>query len=213
VALPRVLLLALSRAVRDRPPLGLEVGASRNVKIRLARRPSDIARYGSGRRAAAPAGKTTPAEQGSRSRRPLMPGRILRGCASCGAPFEPRHARHRWCPNCEPGPESRSPTTRTRPSSSTERERIRGEVLPDGAECSLQLDGCEGLATVAHHVVDAADGGRFEAANLQPACDHCNSVLGGRSSSALRHGLDDRNSGTRRVGGPRPAPVGPTRLA
>lgn len=143
-----------------------------------------------------------------------MPGQILRACSRCGAPFTPRHARHRWCEGCEPhGNEHRSPTTRTRPSSSAERERIRAEVLSDGVPCALQLPGCEGLATVAHHIVDAADGGRFELDNLQPACDHCNSVLGGRTSSALRHGRDDRSGGTRGVGGSRPAPVGPTRLA
>jgi 5-methylcytosine-specific restriction endonuclease McrA len=139
---------------------------------------------------------------------------ILRACSRCGTPFTPRHARHRHCPECEDhGNEHRSPTTRTRPSSSTERERIRQQVLHDGAECALQLPGCEGLATVAHHIVDAADGGRYELENLAPACDHCNSVKGGHSSAALRHGLSDRSGGTASAGGRRPAPVGPTRLA
>jgi hypothetical protein len=69
------------------------------------------------------------------------------------------------------------------------------------------------MATVAHHLVDAADGGRYEPSNLAPACDHCNSVLGGRSSSSLRHGSADRSGGSSSVGGGRPAPVGPTRLA
>jgi hypothetical protein len=150
----------------------------------------------------------------SRSTILLMPGRVLRGCASCGSPFVARSSRHRHCALHEPAAEDRSPTTRTRPSSSTERDRIRADVLPPGAVCSIRLPGCEGVATVAHHLLDAADGGQYERSNLAPACGHCNSVLGGRSSSALRHGLADRSGGTSRVGGGRPAPVvGPTRLA
>jgi 5-methylcytosine-specific restriction endonuclease McrA len=144
-----------------------------------------------------------------------MPGQILRACSSCGAPFTPRHARNNRCPNCEPhGNSHRSPTTRTRPSSSAERDRIRAEVLADGAECALQLPGCEGLATVAHHIVDAAEGGRYELANLEPACEHCNSVLGGHTSSSLRHGSDGRCGGAPSAGGGRSTPaVGYTRLA
>lgn len=141
----------------------------------------------------------------------LMP--VLRACNACSAPFAPRHARHRLCPDCEAEADLRSPTTRTRPSSSTERERIRAQVLTDGAECALQLPGCQGLATVAHHIVDAAEDGPYELANLEPACEHCNSVLGGRTSSGLRHGSAERKGGASSAGGGRSAPLGPTRLA
>lgn len=142
---------------------------------------------------------------------------ILRGCSRCGAPFTPRHARHRWCPLCEPkGNEHRSPTTRTRPSSSTERERIRAQVLARDPTCRLRIDAaCTGTSTVADHIVAAEDGGTYSLDNLQGACDHCNSVRGGRrpTPSALKDGHADRDVGRPAAGDGRPTVVGPTRLA
>jgi 5-methylcytosine-specific restriction endonuclease McrA len=136
---------------------------------------------------------------------------VLRGCSRCGAPFVPRHARHRWCEAC--GPPEPSPTTRTRPSSSAERALIRAAVLKRDATCQLRLDaGCTGRSEVADHIVPAAEGGRYELSNLRGACHHCNSVAGGRKTSALEHGRDDRSSGASVTGG-RSAPVGRTRLA
>jgi hypothetical protein len=149
-----------------------------------------------------------------------MSGQILRACARCGAPFKPRHKGHRHCELHElHGNAHRSPTTRNRPSSSTQRERLRNTVVPEGTRCAIQLDGCEGLATVMDHIIAVADGGNHELSNLRPACNHCNSVLGGHTAagttppSALRHGQDDRDSGppvSRGVG--RSAPVRSRRL-
>lgn len=144
-------------------------------------------------------------------------GQILRACAKCAAPFKPRHARNRWCPSCEESyaDSARSPTTRTRPSSSTERERIRQEVLARDPTCQLRIDaGCTGVSTVADHVVAAEHGGRYTLDNLRGACDHCNSVRGGQQPSALEHGHADGNAGSLTDGGNDPAPVHlPTRLA
>lgn len=143
-----------------------------------------------------------------------MPGTILRACAACGAPFTPRHARHRHCPGCEPhGNEHRSPTTRTRPSSSTEREFIRAQVLAGDPDCALALPGCTGKATVADHIVAAEDGGAYTLDNLQPACHHCNSVRGGRRPSPLKHGRADQRADRPVSGEVGPRVVGPTRLA
>lgn len=140
---------------------------------------------------------------------------ILRGCATCGAPFKPRHARHRHCPLHEQhGNDHRSPTTRGRPSSSTERQRIRLAVLARDPLCQLRLPGCTGTSEVADHVIAAADGGAYTLENLRGACDHCNSVRGGQQTSALQHGPADRQSVPSSVGGRRHgAVVGPTRLA
>lgn len=143
-----------------------------------------------------------------------MSGRILRACSKCAAPFEPRHGRHYHCSNCErTGNEHRSPTTRTRPSSSTVRERIRAEVLHRDPLCTIRLDGCTGASEVADHIVPAALGGRYEPDNLRGACDHCNSVRGGSTTSALKHGLGTTDASGPRIsrGVARPAPVG-TRL-
>ena len=140
---------------------------------------------------------------------------VLRGCATCGTPFVPRHARHRWCPIHEPrGNAERSPTTRSRPSSSAERERIRALVLEDGAECALQLPGCEGLAAGVDHIIPAAEGGAYALDNLRPACHRCNSVRGrAQQTATLRHGRADRSGGPPVPGDGVPRPVGSTRLA
>lgn len=146
---------------------------------------------------------------------PFMPGQILRACARCARPFKPRHARHRHCERCEEhGNEHRSPTTRTRPSSSTERERIRALVLADGAPCALQYPGCEGLANRVDHIIPAEDGGPYELWNLQPACDFCNSSKARRKSGSPEQGATG-GAGRDRDGGSRPRPPGSgfTRLA
>lgn len=112
-------------------------------------------------------------------------GEVLRGCAACGAPFKPRHARHRHCPAHEQkGNAHRSPTTRTRPSSSTERAKILAELLATQPHCALRGPGCTGIATAGDHIVPAAKGGRYELSNLRPACATCNSSEGGK----LAHG-------------------------
>lgn len=110
-----------------------------------------------------------------------MAGQILRGCAVCGQPFKPRHARHRHCPEHEQhGNAHRSPTTRTRPSSSTERGRILAELLAANPHCAIRGQGCTGIATTGDHIVPARDGGRYELGNLRPACATCNSSEGGK---------------------------------
>lgn len=142
-------------------------------------------------------------------------GAILRACAECGTPFAPKSARDRWCAlHTRTGNEHRSPTTRTRPSSSTERERIRQQVLARDPLCQLRIDdGCTVTSTVADHKVPAEHGGRYTLDNLQGACHHCNSVRGGQRVSSLQHGRDGGSGGPSSVGGGRSAPVGATRLA
>jgi len=143
-------------------------------------------------------------------------GQILRGCSRCGAPFKPRHAAHRHCPEHEQhGNAHRSPTTRQRPSSSTERATLRAAVLEAaGGMCEIKLPGCTTTATVMDHIIPVADGGRHEPRNLRAACDHCNSVLGGHTAagttppSTLEHGSDDRHSGPPARGVGRSTPVG-----
>lgn len=123
---------------------------------------------------------------------------VLRACSKCARPFTPRHGRHYHCESCERhGNTHRSPTTQTRPTSSSVRARIRAEVLHRDPYCTLRLEGCEGASTVADHIVPAAEGGRYEPANLRGACDHCNSVLGGHQAAGTqpssRTGSADRS--------------------
>lgn len=126
-----------------------------------------------------------------------MAGQILRGCATCGQPFKPRNAGHRHCPAHEQhGNEHRSPTTRTRPSSSTERARILTELLAGNPSCAIRGPGCTGIATTGDHIVPASEGGRYELTNLRPACSTCNSSEGGK----LAH----------RPSAPAPAPRAPS---
>lgn len=68
--------------------------------------------------------------------------------------------------------------------------------------CTVRLDGCEGRSTVAHHVLDAADGGEYTLDNLAGACDYCNSVLGGRRAHKTALPVQGR------VGGAAPDNVG-----
>lgn len=123
-----------------------------------------------------------------------MPGRIYRACAKCAQPFTPKGPRHRHCDRCRARFEA-SPTTRTRPSSSTERERIRKQVLARDPTCTIGLPGCTVTSTVAHHLRDAADGGAYTLDNLAGACHECNSALGGRRAHQSSHAEQAREGG------------------
>lgn len=64
--------------------------------------------------------------------------------------------------------------------------------------CSIQLPGCEGLAVRMDHIVPAAEGGSNDPSNLRPACDFCNSSLGGKTGSL---GRDSGGAASVRDGG------------
>lgn len=56
-------------------------------------------------------------------------------------------------------------------------EAVRQAVLErDHYLCQLALPGCKGAATTVHHKVRHRDGGAFTEANLEAACQHCNSA-------------------------------------
>jgi 5-methylcytosine-specific restriction endonuclease McrA len=139
-----------------------------------------------------------------------MPGRILRACSRCIQGYPPGELVRGVCPNCraKQGPQERSPTTRYRPSSSTERERIRQQVLARDPTCQLRLPGCTGASEVVDHVIPVSvwverhgtDAGVHDLSNLCGACESCNGSKGGRLSK-----------GTWPERPPRPKP-GPTRL-
>lgn len=99
-----------------------------------------------------------------------------RACVTCGAPFTPRHRRHRHCPDCEPrGRATRSPSTR---GQDAEYRRNRAALLADSPVCVLRIH-CDGApATTADHIVPVAGGGTNALTNLRPACLSCNTARG-----------------------------------
>jgi 5-methylcytosine-specific restriction endonuclease McrA len=53
--------------------------------------------------------------------------------------------------------------------------RIRRLILErDGHRCTLELPGCQGVATQVDHVVPRRFGGTDEPANLRASCARCN---------------------------------------
>ena len=63
-----------------------------------------------------------------------------------------------------------------RPERGNVGKAVRTAVLErDGYECRLRLPGCTGYATTVNHKRRHRDGGAFTEANLEAACQHCNS--------------------------------------
>lgn len=81
--------------------------------------------------------------------------------------------------------------------SSTRWQKLSKWVLErDGYRCRVRLEGCEGKATDADHIVPWADGGaRWDPANLRASCGFCNRSRA--ASQKLREGW--RRSKTRIV--------------
>lgn len=93
---------------------------------------------------------------------------IFRACATCGAPFKPRHPRHRHCTAHElHGREATgSPSNR---SQDADYYRERRRVLAGNPSCHW----CGRPADTADHVVPVVRGGAHRG-NLVPACERCN---------------------------------------
>jgi len=87
-------------------------------------------------------------------------------------------------------------------------------VVGDGVPCAIRLPGCEGVATTVDHIVPVADGGTDALSNLRPACEHCNSVLGGQRAHQTATPEQGAAGGLARlkVGGSRARPPGYTKL-
>lgn len=67
---------------------------------------------------------------------------------------------------------------KTNSSSGWEWSRIKKAKLADnerdnGGQCQAVLDGCEGVATEVHHLVERAEGGTDDDENLLAICDAC----------------------------------------
>lgn len=90
---------------------------------------------------------------------------MKRACAVCGRPFQPRHARHRRCPEHPAG---------VGPSTLAAREpayrRLRAEILAANPVCVY----CGAPATTVDHVIPVAKGGTSDPGNLVAACIACN---------------------------------------
>lgn len=67
---------------------------------------------------------------------------------------------------------------RTNKHSGWEWNRLRTDKLEQnqrdsGGQCQAVLDGCEGLATEVHHVIERAAGGTDDDENLLAICESC----------------------------------------
>lgn len=68
-------------------------------------------------------------------------------------------------------------TPGTRGGSTRAGRKVRALVLDrDGHQCQLRLDGCQGLATHAHHTLGWIHGD--DPARMVAACEHCNLTVG-----------------------------------
>lgn len=106
-------------------------------------------------------------------------GRINRRCVICGVsvPFTDNNWRcviHRISNNKTHRAVGDTRTTNERGYDARYR-RMRQRVLErDRYQCMLRLDGCEGRATQADHIIPLSKGGKNTMANLQASCRHCN---------------------------------------
>lgn len=103
-----------------------------------------------------------------------------RACLTCGRSFTPRTYQQRRCEAHEArGRSSRSPTTRAQ---DPEYHRNRAALLANDPPCVY----CGQPATQADHIVPVALGGTHHAANLAPACAHCNASKKDRPAPAAQ---------------------------
>jgi len=73
-------------------------------------------------------------------------------------------------------------------------KRVRLLVLiRDDYQCQIKWRGCSGVAITADHIVPERDGGaRFDMANLQAACEKCNSAKELKDRQARDYAAIDR---------------------
>lgn len=102
---------------------------------------------------------------------------MTRRCLTCGQPTNATR-----CTPC------RRNTDRTRRPSPTARgydaqyQADRTAILATNPPCEIGLEGCTVIATTTDHVppLAAFPPGQWRG-RLRPACDHCNSTLGGQT--------------------------------
>lgn len=77
--------------------------------------------------------------------------------------------------------------------------RARAECLRRAAwRCQLRLEGCQGAASQADHVIPVSQGGGHEQGNLRAACAACHAKVTAQQGGGWRNG--------RARGDPDPAP-------
>ena len=73
-----------------------------------------------------------------------------------------------------------------------QKARLAANERDNNGQCQAVLDGCLGVATEVHHVIERADGGGDEAANLAAVCEACHirlTVEANRVRAAERRGV------------------------
>ncbi len=102
-------------------------------------------------------------------------------CIECGAVFERRFSRQRYCAIHQR--DTRSPTTKARRDGSGDYERNRRIVLAGKPQCAIcGLPGTDS----ADHIVPVALGGDHSLDNLRPAHLSCNASRGGKLGRSAR---------------------------
>ncbi len=102
-------------------------------------------------------------------------------CITCGAVFERRFSRQRYCPSHQP--DIRSPTTKARRDGSGDYERNRLIVLAGNPVCWI----CgQAGADSADHVIPVALGGSHALSNLKAAHLSCNLRRGAELTNARK---------------------------
>jgi 5-methylcytosine-specific restriction enzyme A len=88
-----------------------------------------------------------------------------------------------------PWPSDRESQRRSSTTYGAAWRRARDQCLHRaGWQCQIRLDGCQGAASQADHIIPVSQGGKHEQGNLRAACRSCHAKVTAQQGGGYRRG-------------------------